>query len=77
MRNEDIKKIALANGFKEKEQPDGSVDLNPYVYDFARVLLGRAVRDGRERHLALASSVSTKNQNIINKLIHEEVLMPR
>jgi hypothetical protein len=33
-----IKQIALEQGFKLKEQPDGSMDLNPYVYTFARVL---------------------------------------
>lgn len=38
-RKEKIKQIALANGFKLKEQPDGSIDLNPYVYDFAEALL--------------------------------------
>ena len=38
-RKEKIKQIALANGFKLKEQPDGSMDLNPYVYDFAEALL--------------------------------------
>lgn len=30
-----IKELALANGFKLKEQADGSMDLNAYVYDFA------------------------------------------
>ncbi len=39
MNNERIKEIALANGFKLKEQPSGEMDLNPYVYDFARQLL--------------------------------------
>lgn len=39
MTNEQIKEIALANGFKLKEQPDGEMDLNPYVYDFARALV--------------------------------------
>ena len=39
MTNEQIKEIALANGFKLKEQPDGTKDLNPYVYDFARALI--------------------------------------
>ena len=39
MTNEQIKEIALANGFKLKEQPNGDMDLNPYVYDFARALL--------------------------------------
>ena len=38
MTNEQIKEIALANGFKLKEQPNGEIDLNPYVYDFARAL---------------------------------------
>ena len=34
-----IKKIALENGFKLKEQLNGESDLNPYVYDFAKKLL--------------------------------------
>lgn len=39
MTNERIKEIALANGFKLKEQPSGVKDLNPYVYEFARALI--------------------------------------
>jgi hypothetical protein len=35
LSNEDIKKLALENGFKLKEQPIGELDLNHYVYDFA------------------------------------------
>ena len=38
MTNDQIKEVALANGFKLKEQPCGEMDLNPYVYDFARAL---------------------------------------
>lgn len=38
MTNDQIKELALANGFKLKEQPDGSMDLNPYVYEFAQKL---------------------------------------
>lgn len=38
MTNDQIKEIALANGFKLKEQPSGEMDLNPYVYEFARAL---------------------------------------
>ena len=33
-----IKELALANGFKLKEQADGSVDLNAYVYEFANAI---------------------------------------
>lgn len=51
--NEEIKKTALENGFKLKEQPNGSTDLNPYVYDFAINLvlneLGK-VKDDLECH---------------------------
>lgn len=39
MNNEQIREIALANGFKLKEQPSGEMDLNPYVYEFARALV--------------------------------------
>ncbi len=42
MNKATIKRIALDNGFKLKKQEDGTMDLNPYVYDFARAL----VRDG-------------------------------
>ena len=33
-----IKAIALSSGFKLKEQTDGNMDLNPYVYEFAKIL---------------------------------------
>lgn len=39
MTNDQIKELALAYGFKLKEQPNGEMDLNPYVYDFARALI--------------------------------------
>ena len=43
MSYETIKEIALANGFKLKKQPDGSDDLNPYVYEFAKVVAAHAI----------------------------------
>lgn len=42
MSEQQIKKLALANGFKLKEQADGNMDLNPYAYDFARALVQTA-----------------------------------
>ena len=33
-----IKELALANGFKLKEQANGNMDLNAYVYDFANAI---------------------------------------
>lgn len=37
--NATIRKMALKHGFKLKKQPDGEIDLNPYVYEFAKALL--------------------------------------
>lgn len=37
----EIKALALQHGFTERDQGDGRMDLNPYVYDFARALLKR------------------------------------
>jgi len=35
--------IALANGFKLKEQPDGSISLHPYVWKFAHALMNEVI----------------------------------
>lgn len=39
MNRETIRALALAKGFTLKPQPDGTEDLNPYVYEFAEALL--------------------------------------
>lgn len=39
MTPDQIKAVFLANGFKEKDQGDGRMDLSPYVYKAARALL--------------------------------------
>lgn len=33
-----VKAMALSSGFKLKEQPNCEIDLNPYVYEFAKLL---------------------------------------
>lgn len=45
-----IKAIALSSGFKLKEQQNGEMDLNPYVYEFAK-LLELAVLYDRNREI--------------------------
>ena len=37
--DETIKRIFIQNGFKEKLQPDGKYNLNPYTYQAARELI--------------------------------------
>ena len=46
MTNDDIRKIALAHGFTERLQQDGTIGLNAYVYAFARAMFdaGRSER---------------------------------
>ena len=39
MTNDEIRDLALSHGFTLRSQPDGSMDLNPYVYAFARTLI--------------------------------------
>lgn len=39
-----VRKLALESGFKLKEQGDGSMDLNPYVYDFVSSLFTDAAK---------------------------------
>ena len=43
-----IEHLALENGFKLKEQPDGAMALNPYVFDFAQAVAQKAVEAERE-----------------------------
>lgn len=45
MNKEQIKQLALANGFKLKEQANGTLDLNPYVYEFTKALIVDVVAD--------------------------------
>ena len=47
MTNDEIKSIAIANGLTLREQPDGSMDLNQYVYEFAMAMY----RKGRSERL--------------------------
>jgi hypothetical protein len=39
INKDNVKALALRNGFELKEQPDGRMDLNPYVYTFAQAIL--------------------------------------
>ena len=46
-----IKQIALDNGFKLKQQPNGEMDLNPYVYQFATELIETAQEYARSKSM--------------------------
>ena len=42
---ERVRELALQYGFKLKVQPDGTEDLNPYVYEFAYALVYETVNN--------------------------------
>lgn len=46
--NQVIKKLALQHGFNLKPQANGEMDLNPYVYDFAKALVGQYLSPSNE-----------------------------
>lgn len=43
MTDDQITQVALANGFKLKQQPDGTMALNPYVFEFARAIADMSI----------------------------------
>lgn len=61
MTDEEIEQIALANGFKRKRQPDGSMALNPYVFDFARALIASASQGIPEGWTLLPVELTAEN----------------
>ena len=73
MTNQQIKEVALAAGFKLKQQPDGSQDLNPYVYDFARKLVAELERDRDQLSVLLkAAGIYAKNIKAENAALEVE-----
>lgn len=80
--NDLIQQIALDNGFQLKDQPDGTKDLHPYVYDFARSLMNltrslvnpaRPNTDELIKGKALDSGFILKEQADGTKIIHAYV----
>lgn len=63
---EKVKELALANGFKFKEQADGSMDLNAYVYDFANAI---------EREAKAQAVPEWINVNLLSPQVDTEVLV--
>ena len=70
MKKSRIKAMALSSGFKLKEQPNGEMDLNPYVYEFAK-LLELAVL--YERNKEIKERFELLADNFENELIEESI----
>ena len=64
---QNIKELALVNGFKLKEQASGNMDLNAYVYDFANAV-EQAVKAQSEKALLEQFEINNKLVEQIEKL---------
>ena len=60
-----IKELALANGFKLKEQASGNLDLNAYVYDFANAVEQAAKAQAVPEWISVEDGLPSDGQNII------------
>ena len=67
MTNDEIKELALANGFKCRKQTDGTTDLNPYVYEFARVVFAKGAVTVLDD--ILADLETNENANTVTSVI--------
>ena len=57
MKNEEIEKLALENGFKLKHQPSGEMGLNPYVYEFSHALLAESMPSAKIKALIADANI--------------------
>ena len=62
MTNDQIKEIALANGHALFTMPDGTEDIHPHVYDFARALI-----DERDRGITPIKSLFCLDGTILGE----------
>ena len=58
MTRDQIKAIALASGFTERQQADGSMDLNGYVYAFAEEMYAEGRKVEREACALICEKLS-------------------
>ncbi len=65
-----IKAMALSSGFKLKEQPNGEMDLNPYVYEFAKLLELAVLYD---RNKEIKERFEILADNFEHELIEESI----
>lgn len=81
LSDQEIEQIFLANGFKKKQQEDGSLALNDYVFTAAKALLEVQRKrldlfDPAEEIMALIGAGATL-QEVVDWLIeHQKILAP-
>ena len=64
-----IKELALANGFKLKEQASGNMDLNAYVYDFANAIEQAVKAQAVPEWISVEDEFPKKNLKVLLNLV--------
>lgn len=68
-----VKELALANGFKLKEQAGGSMDLNAYVYDFANAI-EQAAKAQAKADTKRIDFLADKSQSVANVMLPTKIV---
>ena len=72
-----VKELALANGFKLKEQASGNMDLNSYVYDFANAIEQAAKAQAVPEGFVLVPMVPSERMiNAVRQCYEGEAYLP-
>ena len=65
-----IKQLALNEGFKLKQQPDNTMELNPYVYIFADKLVAEVYREIETFAAQDAEAIANLKKEVMDKDLH-------
>ena len=60
-----IKELALANGFKLKEQASGNMDLHSYVYEFAEAVTKEATVQASKQWIDVNERMPEQGQKVL------------
>lgn len=60
-----VKELALANGFKLKEQASGNMDLNAYVYDFANAIEQAVKTQAVQEWISVKDEMPEQGQKVL------------
>lgn len=66
-----VTRVALANGFSLKAQPDGGMALNPYVFGFAKALLDPVEGENERMRKALWDIGGAAIEHLPFEVAHE------
>ena len=71
MEIQKVKELALANGFKLKEQASGNMDLHSYVYEFANAIEQAAKAQAVQEWISVEDNLPNRQVNVLVASKHD------